>query len=147
MFFGWHFPITCMPHCQSQPLPQSIAATLTASSLSSDSVHLCIFLSCVSSSRFVISYQDPCAYVTTMTVPTPIRPIPTCLCPSRVIRITPEHSNSLASSQRIPDPMHLRPFLSFMSSRFPTTTLIPDPTPFDLLCSCIKSIPDVSSVS
>ena len=68
---------------------------------------------------------------------------------------TPEHSNSLASSQHIPDLMHLQPFLSLVSSRFltptlisdptlirpflflassrfPTTTLIPDPTPFDL---------------
>ena len=45
---------------------------------------------------------------------------------------TPEHSDSLASSQRIPDPTHLRPFLSLVSRRFPTNTLIPDPTPFDL---------------
>ena len=68
---------------------------------------------------------------------------------------TPEHSDSLASSQCIPDPTHLRPFLSLVSSRFltptpipnpmlirpllflassrfPTTTLIPDLTPFDL---------------
>ena len=83
---------------------------------------------------------------------------------------TPEHSDSLASSQRIPDPMHLRPFLSLVSSRFPTPTLIsdpthprpflflassrfptstpiPDPTPFNLLSSCVSSIPDVSSVS
>ena len=45
---------------------------------------------------------------------------------------TPEHSDSLASSQHIPDPTHLRPFLSLASSRFPTTTLIPDPTSFDL---------------
>ena len=67
----------------------------------------------------------------------------------------PKHSDSLASSQHIPDPTHLRPFLSLtssrfltptpipdptliqplfflVSSRFPTTTLIPDPTPFDL---------------
>ena len=68
---------------------------------------------------------------------------------------TPEHSDSLAFSQRIPDPMHLQPFLSLTSSRFltptlipdlmliqpflflassrfPTTTLIPNPTPFNL---------------
>ena len=45
---------------------------------------------------------------------------------------TPEHSDSLASSQRIPDPTHLRPFLSLVSSRFPISTLIPDPTSFDL---------------
>ena len=44
----------------------------------------------------------------------------------------PEHSDPLASSQCIPDPTHLRPFLSLASSRFPTTTLIPDPTSFDL---------------
>ena len=78
---------------------------------------------------------------------------------------TPEHSDSLASSQHIPDPTHLRPFLSLASSQhipdpthlrpflslassqFLTSTLIPDPMPFNLLCSCIKSIPDVSSVS
>ena len=45
---------------------------------------------------------------------------------------TPEHSDPLVSSQRIPDPTHLRPFLSLVSSRFPTTTLIPDLTSFDL---------------
>ena len=45
---------------------------------------------------------------------------------------TPEHSNSLASSQRVPDPMLIRPLLFLVSSRFLTTTLIPDPTPFDL---------------
>ena len=127
--------------------------------------------------------------VTTVTVPTPIRPIPTCLCPipSHLNHSwasnakpqpsdplvsqqrTPEHSDSLASSQHIPDPTHLRPFLSLVSSWFltptlipdptlirpflflasswfPTTILIPDPTPFDLLSSCIKSIPDVSLV-
>ena len=32
-------------------------------------------------------------------------------------------------------------------SQFLTPTLIPNPTPFDLLSSCIKSIPDVSLVS
>ena len=41
---------------------------------------------------------------------------------------TPGHSDSLASSQRIPDPTLLRPFLSLASSRFPTPTLIPDLT-------------------
>ena len=45
---------------------------------------------------------------------------------------TPKHSDSLASSQRIPDPTHPRPLLFLTSSRFPTNTLIPDPTPFDL---------------
>ena len=83
---------------------------------------------------------------------------------------TPEHSDSLASSQHIPDPTLLRPFLSLASSRFPTPTLIPDPmhprpllflassrfptstpipdpTPFDLPSSCISPIPDVSLVS
>ena len=41
---------------------------------------------------------------------------------------TPKHSNSLVSSQRIPDRTHLQPFLSLVSSRFPTPTLIPDQT-------------------
>ena len=45
---------------------------------------------------------------------------------------TPEHSDSLASSQRVPDPTLIQPLLFLASSRFPTTTLIPDPTPFDL---------------
>ena len=40
---------------------------------------------------------------------------------------TPEHSDSLASSQCIPGPTHLRLFLSLVSSRFPTPTLIPNP--------------------
>ena len=40
---------------------------------------------------------------------------------------TPD-SDSLASSQCIPDPTHLRPFLSLASSRFPTPTLISDST-------------------
>ena len=57
------------------------------------------------------------AGVTTVTVPTPIRPTPTCLCPSRVIWITPEHlipnpnpltpsrlSNALTNT---PTPLHL----------------------------------------
>ena len=43
--------------------------------------------------------------------------------------------------------MHLRPFLSLASSRFPTPTLIPNLTSFDLLCSCVKPIPDISLVS
>ena len=41
--------------------------------------------------------------VTTVTIPTPVHPIPTYLCHSRVIRITPEHPmplpNPLAPSQ------------------------------------------------
>ena len=45
---------------------------------------------------------------------------------------TPEHSDSLASSQRVPDLTLIRPLLFLASSRFPTTTLIPDLTPFDL---------------
>ena len=45
---------------------------------------------------------------------------------------TPEHSDSLASNQRTPDPTLIRPLLFLTSSRFPTTTLIPDPTSFDL---------------
>ena len=65
MFFGCNLPITCMPYHQSQPLPQCITVTLTASSLSSDSVHLCIFLSYVSSPHLIISHQDPCAYLNT----------------------------------------------------------------------------------
>ena len=40
--------------------------------------------------------------------------------PSESQQCTPEHSDSLVSSQRIPDPTHLRPFLSLTSSRFPT---------------------------
>ena len=51
---------------------------------------------------------------------------------------TPEHSDSLASSQRIPDPTHLRPFLSLASSRFPTPTPIPDLTLFRPSLLCIK---------
>ena len=43
--------------------------------------------------------------------------------------------------------MHLRPFLSLMSSRFPTPTLIPDPMPFNLHSFASKSISDISSVS
>ena len=50
--------------------------------------------------------------VTTVTVPTPIRPILTCLRPSRVIRITSEHPmpnpNPLAPSQANLRLMHLR---------------------------------------
>ena len=45
---------------------------------------------------------------------------------------TPKHSDSLAPSRRIPNPMLLQPFLSLSSSQFLTPTLIPDPTPFDL---------------
>ena len=83
---------------------------------------------------------------------------------------TPEHPDSLVSSQRIPNPTLLQPFLSLASSRLPTPTLIPDPThprpllflvssrfltstpipdpmPFDLPSSCVSPIPDVSSVS
>ena len=43
--------------------------------------------------------------------------------------------------------MPLQPLLFLTSSRFPTSTLIPNPMLFDLLSSCIKSIPDVSLVS
>ena len=43
--------------------------------------------------------------------------------------------------------MHPQPLLFLASSRFPTSTPIPDPTPFDLPSSCISPIPDVSSVS
>ena len=55
---------------------------------------------------------------------------------------TPEHSDSLASSQRIPDPTHLQPFLSLVSSRFPTHTHSrPDAPPTSPLPH-VKSIPD-----
>ena len=83
---------------------------------------------------------------------------------------TPKHPDSLASSQHIPDPTLLQPFLSLASSRLPTPTLIldpmhpqpllfltssrfptsipiPDPMPFDLPSSCVSPIPNVSSVS
>ena len=75
-------------------------------------------------------------------------PEPSGSIPSQLAsqQCTPEHSDSLASSRCIPDPMLLRPFLFLVSSRFPTSTLIPDPMLFNLLSSCIKSIPDVSSV-
>ena len=62
-------------------------------------------------------YQSIRERVTTMTVPTPIRPIPTCLRPSRVIWITPKHPmpnpNPLTPSRfsnalpNIPTPLHL----------------------------------------
>ena len=97
-------------------------------------------------------------------------PNPNPLTPLASQQRTPKHSNSLASSQCIPDPTLIRPFLFLTSSRFPTSTLIPDPTllrpflflassqfptstpipdltPFDLRSSCVSSIPDVSSVS
>ena len=97
-------------------------------------------------------------------------PNPNPLTPLASQQRTPEHSNSLASSQRIPDPTLLRPLLFLVSSRFPTPTLIPDPTlirpflflassqfltstpipdptPFNLLSSCVSPIPDVSLVS
>ena len=45
---------------------------------------------------------------------------------------TPEHSDSLASSRLIPDLTLIQPFLFLTSSRFPTSTPIPDPTSFDL---------------
>ena len=61
-------------------------------------------------------------------------PEPSGSIPSQLTsqQCTPEHSDSLASSQRIPDPMLLWPFLFLTSSRFPTSTPIPDPTPFNL---------------
>ena len=42
--------------------------------------------------------------------------------------------------------MHPRPLLFLASSRFPTNTLIPDPTSFDLHSFASKSIPNVSLV-
>ena len=56
---------------------------------------------------------------------------------------TPEHSNSLASSRRIPDLMHLRPFLFLASSRFPTSTPIPDLMSFDLHSFASSPFPTV----
>ena len=53
-------------------------------------------------SQFIVSGSFMLS-VTTVTVPTPIRPILTCLRPSQVIRITPKHPmpnpNPLAPSQ------------------------------------------------
>ena len=45
---------------------------------------------------------------------------------------TPKHSDSLVSSRHIPNLMLLQPFLFLTSSRFLTSTLIPDSMPFDL---------------
>ena len=125
--------------------------------------------------------------VTTMTVPTPICPTPTCLRPSRAIWITPKHPipnpNPLTPS-RLSNALPNTPTPSHLVNAFPTTfdlsspsrqvdsrhphsfptqrtldlsspsrqvdsrqTLIPDPTPFDLLSSRVSPIPDVSSVS
>ena len=90
--------------------------------------------------------------VTTMTVPTPVHSIPTCLCHSQVFRTiskhplpipnpvalsqanshlkqcTPKPSDSLPSHQCIPDPMLLQPSLFFASSWFPISTPIPNLT-------------------
>ena len=68
---------------------------------------------------------------------------------------TPKHSDSLVSSQHIPNSMLLQPFLFLTSSRFPTSTLISDPMPFDLhssasslflmshrSCNCGRAKPD-----
>ena len=75
-------------------------------------------------------------------------PEPSDSIPSQLTsqQCTPEHSDSLVSSRCIPDPTLLQPFPFLASSQFPTSTLISDPMPFDLLCSCVKSISDVSSV-
>ena len=56
--------------------------------------------------------------VTTVTIPTPIRPTLTCLCPSRVIWITPEHP--------MPNPNPLT--LSHLNNALPNT-----PTPLRLV--------------
>ena len=57
---------------------------------------------------------------------------PNPLTPSCLSNALLNNSNSLASSRCIPNPMHLRPFLSLASSQFLTPTLIPDLMPFDL---------------
>ena len=61
-------------------------------------------------------------------------PEPSGSIPSQLVsqQCTPEHSDSLVSSRRIPDPTLLQPFLFLASSRFLTSTLIPDPMPFNL---------------
>ena len=56
-------------------------------------------------------------------------------------------SDPLTSHWRIPDLTLLWPFLFLTSSRFSTSTLIPNLTLFDLHSSCIKSIPNISLVS
>ena len=65
--------------------------------------------------------------VTTVIKPTPIHPIPTCLHPSRVTRITPEHPmplpNPLALSQansRLSNALPNTPTLSCLANAFPT---------------------------
>ena len=94
--------------------------------------------------------------VTTVTVPTPIRPIPTCLHPSWVIRITPEHPmanpNSLAPSQANSRLMHPQtlwpPHISAMPPKHPNiyTHPLPDaPSTFPL--SRVKPIPNTHTHS
>ena len=71
--------------------------------------------------------------ITTMTIPTPIHPIPTCLHPSRVIRITSEHPmpnpNPLASiPSQLASNASLNPLTpSHLSNALPNT-----PTPLRL---------------
>ena len=127
--------------------------------------------------------------VTTVTEPTPIRPIPTCLRPSRVIWITPEHpipNPNLLTPSRLSNALPNTPTPLRLVNAFPTRRTFdlsspsrqvdsrhPHPFPtrrsFDLYSSsrqvdsrqphsfptrrfrpsllCVKSIPDVSSVS
>ena len=54
---------------------------------------------------------------------------------------TPKHSDSLASSQCVPDPTLIQPLLFLVSSRFPTTTLIPNLMPFDLHSFALNLFP------
>ena len=53
--------------------------------------------------------------VMTVTIPTPICPILTCLCPSRVVRITPEHPTLL------PNPLAPSQANSHLSNALPNT--------------------------
>ena len=113
---------------------------------------------------------DLSAYVTTVTKPTPIRPIPTCLRPSRVIRITPKHPisipNPLALSQAnsclrnaLLDPLTPLHFVdAFPTCRSfdlsPSSRQVDSQHPhsFPTRChstfslSCIKFIPDISLI-
>ena len=60
--------------------------------------------------------------VMTVTVPTPIHPIPTCLCPSWVIRIIPEHPISL-----------LNPLAPSRANLHLSNALLNTPTPLHLV--------------
>ena len=77
------------------------------------------------------------------------KPEPTGSIPSQLAswQCTPKPSDPLASHQHIPNPTLLQPSLFIASSQFLTSTLILNPTLFNLLSSCIKFIPNNSSVS